>query len=61
MHLIWPFGILYIGLGLGHFLLIRDFPEGDLFVFFVILVTWAADTAAYFVGVTMGKGHWLHN
>lgn len=53
--LIFPFGAMYIGLGLGHFLLIRKLTEGDLFVFFVVLVTWAADTAAYFTGVTMGR------
>ncbi len=53
--LIIPFGALYIGIGLGHFLLIRNLAEGDLFVFFVILVTWTADTAAYFTGVTMGR------
>ncbi|UCE62556.1 MAG: phosphatidate cytidylyltransferase [Nitrospirota bacterium] len=54
-HLIFPFGALYIGVGLGHFLLIRNLAEGDLFVFFVILVTWAADTAAYYTGKTMGR------
>ncbi len=54
-NLAFPFGALYIGVGLGHFLLIRNFPQGDLFVFFVILVTWAADTGAYFTGATMGR------
>lgn len=54
-YLVFPFGALYIGVGLGHFLLIRNLAEGDLLVFFVILVTWAADTAAYFAGVTMGR------
>ena len=54
-NLIFPFGALYIGIGLGHFLLIRNLAEGDLFVFFVILVTWAADTAAYYSGKTMGR------
>ena len=54
-HLIFPFGALYIGVGLGHFLLIRNLAEGDLLVFFVILVTWAADTAAYYTGKTMGR------
>jgi phosphatidate cytidylyltransferase len=54
-YLIFPLGALYIGVGLGHFLLIRNLAEGDLFVFFVILVTWAADTAAYYIGKTMGR------
>ena len=50
-----PFGVLYIGLGLGHFLWIRNFEGGDLLIFFVILVSWAADTGAYYTGVTLGK------
>ncbi len=54
-YLIFPFGALYIGIGLGHFLLLRNLAEGALFVFFVILVTWAADTAAYFTGKTIGR------
>ena len=53
--LVFPFGAFYIGLGLGHFLLIRNLPEGDLLVFFVILVTWTADTGAYFIGMTFGR------
>ena len=51
----FPFGVLYIGLGLGHFLLIRNLDEGDLLVFFVILVSWAADIGAYYTGITMGR------
>ena len=54
-YLIFPLGVLYVGIGLGHFLLIRNMPEGDLLVFFVILVTWTADTGAYFTGVAMGR------
>ena len=50
-----PFGVFYIAVGLGHFILIRSLEEGDLFIFFVILVTWAADTGAYYTGVMMGR------
>ena len=50
-----PFGVLYIGLGLGHFLWIRNLEGGDLLIFFVILVSWAADTGAYYTGVTLGR------
>ena len=53
--LILPIGVLVVGIGLGHFLLIRNLPEGDLFVFFVLLVTWTADTAAYYTGVNLGR------
>ncbi|GJL55421.1 MAG: phosphatidate cytidylyltransferase [Nitrospirales bacterium] len=49
------FGIGYIGLCLGHLLLIRKLPSGDLLIFFVIVVTWAADTGGYYIGASMGK------
>jgi len=49
------FGLFYIGLCLGHLLLIRKLEAGDLLIFFVILVTWAADTGGYYIGASMGK------
>ncbi|WP_454065053.1 phosphatidate cytidylyltransferase [Candidatus Nitrospira salsa] len=49
------FGIFYIGLCLGHLLLIRQLNSGDLLIFFVILVTWAADTGGYYIGASIGK------
>jgi phosphatidate cytidylyltransferase len=49
------FGMLYIGYTLGHLLLIRALPDGIFLVFFVILVTWAGDTGAYYTGVSMGR------
>ena len=48
------FGILYIGYTLGHFLRLRNQQDGALLVFFVLLVTWASDAAAYYVGKTWG-------
>lgn len=48
-------GILYIPFTLGHLLLIRALESGIFFVFFVMLVTWAADTAAYYVGKGVGR------
>ena len=48
------FGILYIGFTLGHFLRLRNQQDGALLVFFVLLVTWAGDAAAYYVGKTWG-------
>ncbi len=48
------FGILYIGYTLGHFLLLRNQQDGGLLVLFVLLVTWASDAAAYYVGKTWG-------
>jgi phosphatidate cytidylyltransferase len=48
-------GVLYIGLSLGHLLLIRALPDGAWLIFFVVLVTWAADTGAYIAGKAMGR------
>ena len=49
------FGIFYIGYTLGHFLLLRNQQDGGLLVLFVLLVTWAGDAAAYYVGKTWGS------
>ena len=49
------FGILYVGSTLGHFLWLRNQHDGALLVFFVLLVTWAGDAAAYYVGKTWGS------
>ena len=49
------FGILYVGYTLGHFLWLRNRNDGALLVFFVLLVTWAGDAAAYYVGKTWGS------
>ncbi len=48
-------GILYIGYTLGHFLWLRNQHDGALLVFFVLLVTWTGDTAAYYTGKTWGS------
>jgi len=48
------FGVLYIGLTLGYLLLTRALPDGAFLIFFVVLVTWAGDTGAYYAGVTFG-------
>ena len=49
------FGMLYVGYTLGHFLLLRNQQDGGLLVLFVLLVTWASDAAAYYVGKTWGS------
>jgi phosphatidate cytidylyltransferase len=49
-------GAAWIGLGLGHLLLLRDLPDnGRLAAFTVLLTVFAADTAAYFVGRLLGR------
>ena len=48
-------GMLYVGLTLSYLIAVRLLPEGESFVFFLLLVTWAADTAAYYVGTLYGR------
>ena len=49
------FGVLYIGYMLGHLLWLRNRHDGALLVFFVLLVTWAGDAAAYYTGRRWGS------
>jgi phosphatidate cytidylyltransferase len=49
------FGAFYICFTFGHFLPIRALPDGPLLIFFVLLVSWGGDAAAYFVGRSMGS------
>ena len=49
------YGVLYIGLTLGYLLLTRALEGGEFLIFFVVLVTWAGDTGAYYAGMTLGR------
>ena len=49
------FGVLYVaGLG-GYFLLIRNFGDGERLIFFLLLIVWLGDIAAYYWGGNFGK------
>jgi phosphatidate cytidylyltransferase len=49
-------GPVWIGLGLGHLVLVRDIaPHGRLAIFTVLLTVFATDTAAYLVGRLVGR------
>jgi phosphatidate cytidylyltransferase len=48
-------GILYIGWLLSYFVSLRALEDGRNWVFLAILVTFASDTTAYFVGRALGK------
>jgi phosphatidate cytidylyltransferase len=49
-------GVAWIGLGLGHILLLRDLPEhGRLAVFALLIAIFADDTIAYLVGRWLGR------
>lgn len=49
------FGPLYVGLCLGHLLPTRALPDGEFLIFGLFLVTWAADTGAYYAGTSLGR------
>lgn len=49
------FGAAYIGWMLSHLILLRGLDGGIALIFFVFLVTWASDTAAYYVGSSFGR------
>jgi phosphatidate cytidylyltransferase len=49
-------GVIWVGGGLASFVLLRDVPvNGRLVVFTVLIAVFADDTAAYFVGRTIGR------
>jgi phosphatidate cytidylyltransferase len=49
-------GVAWIGVGLGHALLLRAIPEhGRLAIFTVLLAVFASDTFAYFTGLLIGR------
>lgn len=50
------FGTVYIGFMFAYILLLRYIPgQKGFYVFFTILVTWANDSVAYFVGTNIGR------
>jgi len=48
-------GALYLGGVGGHFVSLRDAPRGLEWTVLMLLSTWATDTGAYFVGLTLGR------
>jgi phosphatidate cytidylyltransferase len=54
----WPayvFGMLYVAGLLGHFILLRQLPHGIALTFFVLIITWLADTGGFVVGLSVGR------
>ncbi len=57
------FGVLYVGWLGAHFVLLREMPReigtayatGSAFLLYAFLMAWSCDTAAYFVGLSIGK------
>ncbi|MDR0915225.1 MAG: phosphatidate cytidylyltransferase [Endomicrobium sp.] len=48
------FGIFFIPMTLMHLVYIRTLPHGMEITFFIIIVTWIVDTAAYIIGSLFG-------
>lgn len=48
-------GVLYIGLTLSYLLLTRSLADGTFLIFFLVLITWAGDTGAYYAGTLFGR------
>ncbi|HEX78580.1 MAG TPA: phosphatidate cytidylyltransferase [Dehalococcoidia bacterium] len=48
-------GIIYIGWLLSHFVALRGLEHGREWVLFALFVTFASDTAAYFIGRAFGR------
>ncbi len=48
-------GALYVGLLGSHWVLLRSLPEGMALTFLVVTATWCADSAAYFIGKSLGR------
>ena len=50
-------GILYVGWLLSYLVALRGLDDGRNWVFFVLFVTFASDTTAFFVGRALGRHH----
>lgn len=48
-------GILYIPVLMSYFILIRGFENGVLWIFFILLLAFSGDVAAYYTGKSLGK------
>jgi len=49
------FGVLYLGLTLSTLSMTRLLPQGEWLIFFLLMVTWASDTGAYYIGTLYGR------
>lgn len=49
------FCLPYVAFTLGILILLRSYPNGALYLLYVMLLVWCGDIAAYYVGRSMGK------
>ncbi len=48
-------GFFYIPLLLGYLIILRNLPLGEQITYFIIIITWVSDSAAFFIGKFFGK------
>ncbi len=48
-------GVVYIAGFLGHLIFLRQMAHGSALILFLLLIVWAGDAAAYYVGKSMGR------
>jgi len=48
-------GFLYIAVLLAHFILLRQFPSGQLWILFTLVAVFFGDTAAFYIGRAYGR------
>jgi phosphatidate cytidylyltransferase len=49
------FGTLYVSFTLSHFVLLRNMEDWKPWIFFILIVTYVGDVAAFFTGTKWGK------
>jgi len=49
------FGLVYVSWFFGHAIELRALPNGVEWIFLLAWITWVGESAAYFVGSTMGR------
>src|SRR5574337_620299 len=49
------FGLIYVAVLLNFPALLRTMDLGRTYIFYLVFVTWAGDTGAFYIGSTMGK------
>jgi phosphatidate cytidylyltransferase len=48
-------GMMYVPLLMSHFILIRHEPEGIRWIFFILVLAFCGDIAAYYIGRALGR------
>jgi phosphatidate cytidylyltransferase len=52
---LWFFGLFYVSFTLSHFVLLRNLEDWKPWIFFILIVTYVGDVAAFFTGSRLGK------